>query len=165
MGVMVSASHNPAADNGVKFFTDQGFKFSEEAEEEIENRLREGPPWAAPVGEGVGAPRPGPGSAGPLFGHRPQPLRRFVGGDAAGFGLRQRGRFPGRPRPVFLFGGQCGGPLRGPGRDEHQLGVRGYLPRRFGRVGRGPDRPGFRRGRRPPVRGGRGRPDGQTGMW
>lgn len=60
MGVMVSASHNPAADNGVKFFTDQGFKFSEEAEEEIENRLREGPPWAAPVGEGVGAPRPAP---------------------------------------------------------------------------------------------------------
>jgi len=58
MGVMVSASHNPAADNGVKFFTDQGYKFSEEAEEEIESRLREGPPWAAPVGEGVGAPRP-----------------------------------------------------------------------------------------------------------
>lgn len=60
MGVMVSASHNPAADNGVKFFTEEGYKFSEEAEEEIESRLREGPPWAAPVGEGVGAPRPAP---------------------------------------------------------------------------------------------------------
>lgn len=58
MGVMVSASHNPAADNGVKFFTEEGYKFSEEAEGEIESRLREGPPWAAPVGEGVGAPRP-----------------------------------------------------------------------------------------------------------
>lgn len=60
LGVMVSASHNPAADNGVKFFTDQGYKFSEEAEEGIERRLREGPPWAAPTGEGVGAPRPAP---------------------------------------------------------------------------------------------------------
>lgn len=60
LGMMVSASHNPAADNGVKFFTDQGYKFSEEAEEEVERRLREGPPWAAPAGEGVGAPRPAP---------------------------------------------------------------------------------------------------------
>lgn len=60
LGVMVSASHNPAADNGVKFFTERGYKFSEEAEEEIERRLRTGPPWAAPVGEGVGAPRPAP---------------------------------------------------------------------------------------------------------
>lgn len=58
LGVMVSASHNPAADNGVKFFTDRGGKFDEEAEAEIESRLRAGPPWRAPVGEGVGARRP-----------------------------------------------------------------------------------------------------------
>ncbi len=58
LGVMVSASHNPASDNGVKFFTDRGGKFGEEAEAEIESRLRAGSPWRAPVGEGVGVRRP-----------------------------------------------------------------------------------------------------------
>lgn len=60
LGVMVSASHNPASDNGVKFFTDRGGKFDERAEAEIESRLRSGPPWKAPVGEGVGTRRPVP---------------------------------------------------------------------------------------------------------
>jgi len=35
-GAMISASHNPIADNGVKFFSDQGVKLSDEAEAEIE---------------------------------------------------------------------------------------------------------------------------------
>ena len=60
LGVMVSASHNPASDNGVKFFTDRGGKFDEEAEAGIESRLRAGPPWETPVGEGVGTLRPVP---------------------------------------------------------------------------------------------------------
>ena len=36
VGVMISASHNPAEDNGIKFFGPDGFKLSDEAELEIE---------------------------------------------------------------------------------------------------------------------------------
>jgi phosphoglucosamine mutase len=37
VGVMISASHNPAVDNGIKFFGPDGFKLSDEAEAEIES--------------------------------------------------------------------------------------------------------------------------------
>ncbi len=36
LGVMISASHNPVADNGIKFFGSDGFKLSDEQENEIE---------------------------------------------------------------------------------------------------------------------------------
>ncbi|WP_193142448.1 phosphoglucosamine mutase [Meridianimarinicoccus sp. MJW13] len=36
LGVMISASHNPSTDNGIKFFGPDGFKLSDEAEVEIE---------------------------------------------------------------------------------------------------------------------------------
>lgn len=39
MGIMISASHNPAEDNGIKFFGPTGFKLSDEAEREIEAML------------------------------------------------------------------------------------------------------------------------------
>jgi phosphoglucosamine mutase len=39
VGVMISASHNPATDNGIKFFGPDGFKLSDEAEAEIERLL------------------------------------------------------------------------------------------------------------------------------
>jgi phosphoglucosamine mutase len=38
-GVMLSASHNPAPDNGVKFFARGGLKLPDAAEDEIERRL------------------------------------------------------------------------------------------------------------------------------
>ncbi|WP_159592230.1 phosphoglucosamine mutase [Streptococcus halichoeri] len=41
-GVMISASHNPALDNGIKFFGSDGFKLADEQEEEIEALLEEG---------------------------------------------------------------------------------------------------------------------------
>jgi len=53
LGAMVSASHNPAEDNGIKLFTGGGMKLSDELELEIEQRLRQDP---APVREG---PAPG----------------------------------------------------------------------------------------------------------
>ena len=37
VGVMISASHNPHSDNGIKFFGPNGFKLSDEAEAEIES--------------------------------------------------------------------------------------------------------------------------------
>ena len=36
VGIMISASHNPATDNGIKFFGPDGFKLSDEAEAAIE---------------------------------------------------------------------------------------------------------------------------------
>ncbi|MDQ0247809.1 phosphoglucosamine mutase [Bacillus fengqiuensis] len=38
-GVMISASHNPVQDNGIKFFGPDGFKLSDDQELEIENLL------------------------------------------------------------------------------------------------------------------------------
>ncbi len=38
-GVMISASHNPVEDNGIKFFGADGFKLSDTVEDEIEARL------------------------------------------------------------------------------------------------------------------------------
>ena len=43
LGVMISASHNPYYDNGVKFFGPDGFKLSDETELEIEQIMKEGP--------------------------------------------------------------------------------------------------------------------------
>lgn len=39
LGVMISASHNPFEDNGIKFFDPDGFKLSDDVEIEIESRL------------------------------------------------------------------------------------------------------------------------------
>jgi phosphoglucosamine mutase len=39
-GVMLSASHNPAPDNGIKFFGRGGLKLPDEVEDEIEDRIR-----------------------------------------------------------------------------------------------------------------------------
>ena len=41
LGVVISASHNPFFDNGIKFFDRHGAKLSDEVEQEIEARLRE----------------------------------------------------------------------------------------------------------------------------
>ncbi|QFT72504.1 phosphoglucosamine mutase [Ruegeria sp. THAF33] len=42
LGVMISASHNPAEDNGIKFFGPDGYKLSDQAEVEIERLIDEG---------------------------------------------------------------------------------------------------------------------------
>ncbi|CUH41083.1 Phosphoglucosamine mutase [Jannaschia seosinensis] len=42
LGVMISASHNPVDDNGIKFFGPDGFKLSDEVEAEIERLVAEG---------------------------------------------------------------------------------------------------------------------------
>ena len=55
LGVMLSASHNPAPDNGIKFFDRSGFKLADEIEDAIEARL--GEDWERPTGAGVGRVR------------------------------------------------------------------------------------------------------------
>ncbi|AXI54051.1 Phosphoglucosamine mutase (plasmid) [Pseudoseohaeicola sp. NH-UV-7] len=42
LGVMISASHNPAEDNGIKFFGPDGYKLSDQAEAEIEALVNTG---------------------------------------------------------------------------------------------------------------------------
>ncbi|MGB8796039.1 MAG: phosphoglucosamine mutase, partial [Candidatus Aquilonibacter sp.] len=55
-GVMISASHNPIADNGIKFFGPDGFKLSDDLEHEIES-LMEREDLPRPTGAGVGIAR------------------------------------------------------------------------------------------------------------
>lgn len=49
MGVMISASHNPFEDNGIKLFGPDGFKLSDEAELAIETGMDGEPALAAPA--------------------------------------------------------------------------------------------------------------------
>ncbi|GAA2198701.1 phosphoglucosamine mutase [Sinomonas flava] len=51
-GVMISASHNPAPDNGIKFLARGGHKLPDETEDQIEALLSEEP--VRPTGAGVG---------------------------------------------------------------------------------------------------------------
>ena len=41
LGAVISASHNPYADNGIKFFGGNGYKLSDETEQEIERHIAE----------------------------------------------------------------------------------------------------------------------------
>jgi phosphoglucosamine mutase len=52
LGVMISASHNPMPDNGIKLFARGGHKLADEVEAQIEARLDEG--WQRPIGAAVG---------------------------------------------------------------------------------------------------------------
>jgi phosphoglucosamine mutase len=58
LGVMISASHNPMPDNGLKFLARGGHKLADELEDAIEKRLRE--VWERPVGAAVGRVRQDP---------------------------------------------------------------------------------------------------------
>src|SRR6185312_3763152 len=53
IGVMLSASHNPMPDNGIKLFAAGGHKLPDEVEDEIE-RLMDNGTHRRPTGAGVG---------------------------------------------------------------------------------------------------------------
>ena len=52
LGVMLSASHNPMPDNGIKFLARGGVKLDDVIEDAIEQRMQE--PWTRPTGGDVG---------------------------------------------------------------------------------------------------------------
>ena len=52
LGVMISASHNPMPDNGIKFFARGGTKLADSMEDLIEARMEEA--WQRPTGASVG---------------------------------------------------------------------------------------------------------------
>ena len=61
LGVMISASHNPMPDNGIKFFQRGGLKLDDEVEDRIETWIQQ--TWELPTGGGVGRVRIDSGSA------------------------------------------------------------------------------------------------------
>src|SRR5690606_34053923 len=67
VGVMWSASLNPAPDNGIKFFDSSGYKLPDELEDRIEARL--GEPWDPPTGAGVGRVREAHGAVEQYVAH------------------------------------------------------------------------------------------------
>ena len=52
LGVMISASHNPMQDNGIKFFAHGGYKLADAVEDQIEALV--GVQWDRPTGASVG---------------------------------------------------------------------------------------------------------------
>ena len=56
LGVVLSASHNPMPDNGLKFLSRGGVKLDDATEAAVEQRLDE--PWPRPTGAAVGRVRP-----------------------------------------------------------------------------------------------------------
>lgn len=65
-GVVISASHNPARDNGIKFFHRSGFKLPDELEMEMEELIEGDALNDRPNGDGVGCVSPAP-EAGELY--------------------------------------------------------------------------------------------------
>jgi len=56
LGVVISASHNPFADNGIKFFSAQGSKLPDAWELDVEAALEQAPGWVgAGTGQGLAA--------------------------------------------------------------------------------------------------------------
>ena len=67
LGVVLSASHNPMPDNGIKFFARGGHKVPDEIENEIERRI--GEDWQRPIGAAVGRVKDHPAGGGSYIDH------------------------------------------------------------------------------------------------
>jgi phosphoglucosamine mutase len=57
LGVVISASHNPHPDNGIKVFSGHGEKFGEAEEQEVERMMADAS-WSVPAGVAVPTDRP-----------------------------------------------------------------------------------------------------------
>lgn len=80
MGAVVTASHNPAPDNGIKLLGGNGRKLSDEREAKIDQRLQHGEPWRSAPGGEVGTVYP-----------MPDAEERYLAILREGFGYRLRG--------------------------------------------------------------------------
>jgi phosphoglucosamine mutase len=101
LGVMLSASHNPASDNGIKLFARGGFKLPDAAEDEIEARM------AAPGRGQAALPPSGFGRVRDAGGERERYLRHLL---ASQPGTVDRGaaygaHTPGTPPAGLMPGG------------------------------------------------------------
>lgn len=82
LGVMLSASHNPMPDNGIKFFARGGVKLDDAIEDAIEEQL--GELWLRPTGAEVGRVTDDPGAVEGYVAH----LVASLGEDASLEGLK-----------------------------------------------------------------------------
>ena len=78
LGVVLSASHNPMPDNGIKFFAYGGHKLPDEIEDAIERRI--GEDWQRPVGAAVGRVRDHPAGIGNYVDHLLESLPHTLDG-------------------------------------------------------------------------------------
>jgi phosphoglucosamine mutase len=88
-GVVISASHNPYIDNGIKFFSATGTKLEDRLEEELEARISNVDMREPPIGEAIGMPSFYEAGAGhyidflkQIF-HYETPIRLRIGLDCA----------------------------------------------------------------------------------
>lgn len=79
-GVVISASHNPMEDNGIKFFGSTGFKLPDALEDEIESIIASGQELPSPVGADVGKVEDYQ-EAGDIYGAY---LKKSLGSDLSG---------------------------------------------------------------------------------
>ena len=86
LGVVISASHNPMPDNGVKFFSKGGLKLPDAIEESIEEHM--GQEWERPTGSAVGAIIPSPELAEIYVEHLVDALSDFAQRELPLSGLR-----------------------------------------------------------------------------
>lgn len=86
LGVVISASHNPMPDNGIKFFARGGIKLPDAVEATIEERL--GEPWERPTGADVGFIVPSPELAEAYVDHLVDSVVHFAGHDVPLDGVR-----------------------------------------------------------------------------
>ncbi|GAA4201246.1 phosphoglucosamine mutase [Actinocatenispora rupis] len=68
-GVVLSASHNPMPDNGIKLFGAGGHKLPDEVEEQIEKLVEAPDSWTRPTGAGIGRIREYEAGAETYVGH------------------------------------------------------------------------------------------------
>ena len=152
LAVVISASHNPYRDNGIKFFGGDGFKLSDATEAEIEAALDEPPPRT-----------PTSARVQPLHGALEDYLRalheRFAGLDLSGqrvlLDCANGAAYRAAPEIFRRLGADvtCSPP---PGRPQHQRRLRLHAPRQPRRPdarGRPRRRLRLRRRRRPRARG------------
>jgi phosphoglucosamine mutase len=83
MGVVISASHNPFAFNGIKFFSHEGYKLPDDTELAIEHAVKSTENLPHPVGDDLGRRLPAEGAMGRYLDY----LRALVPDGLAGMKL------------------------------------------------------------------------------
>ena len=140
LAAVLSASHNPYQDNGIKFFAADGYKLSDEAELAIERELEQ-----AGDAEWGGSPEPSIGRIRELRGAPEDYLRelhtRFAGLDLSGMRIlldcANGATFQVATRDLPAPRGRGHGRRRRARRAQHQRRLRLHAHRAAGRASRG----------------------------
>lgn len=86
MGIMLTASHNPMPENGIKFFRSGGYKLDDALEAAIEQRLQQ--PWRRPMGAAIGRVSDSPRLVEDYVHHLLAAVRGAAGDDVSLAGLK-----------------------------------------------------------------------------